>query len=110
MRRLNSLIFMGTERHGQTCSHETQLLMSCMGNFLLSYPTLALLKLSSLILSREVYFVGVSIQQSAYRGNKNEQGAFNNAGSLSQFSSTSFGCRSLFSMGTLVCANMLLEV
>lgn len=70
MRRLNSLIFMGTECHRQKCSHKTQLLMSCMGNFLISYPTLALSKLSSLILSREVCFVGVSIQHSAYRGKK----------------------------------------
>lgn len=67
------------------------------------------LKLSSLILSRKSCFVGVYIQQSIYRRNRNEQGAFNHASSLSQCSTTSFGCRTLFAMETLICATPTLQ-
>jgi len=109
MKRLSSLIFMGSRRLGQKRSHKTQLLMSCIGNFLLFYPTSTFLKLSSLILSRAAHLVGVSIQQKAYQGNRHRQGAFSSAGSLSHCSTTSFGCRTLFSMETLVCANTTLQ-
>lgn len=45
MKRLSNLIFMGSRRRGQKRSRKTQLLMSCTGNFLLSYSRF--LKLSS---------------------------------------------------------------
>lgn len=108
MRRLSSLIFMGTECHGQKRSHKTQLLMSCKGNFLLSYST-STLKTVKPHSERKSCFVGIYIQQSTYKRNRNEQGAFNHTSSLSHCSTTSFGCRTLFAMETLICATPTLQ-